>query len=94
MINEKNVMKQVNKLTPRERERMAYIMLALPKVMEAMLSCAGPDDARITVCAAIGSVFGLQTMPANQWTTAKCADVITEFVVEALIARRSYEKSV
>jgi hypothetical protein len=93
MIDEAKIMEKVNKLTPRERERMAYIMLAMPKMMEALLSCASPDDARIALCAVIGSVFGLQVAPGNRWSAGKLAEVTTEFIVEAFIARRSYAKS-
>jgi hypothetical protein len=79
-------MKAIGKLTPRERERMGQIMLSTAKILEGMLSCAGPDDAKIAACCAISAVFGIATAPSLN----KMQNVVIEFVVEALIARRSY----
>jgi uncharacterized membrane protein SirB2 len=94
MIDEEFVTKQIAQLTPAENVRVCHIMHALPRIIDALVSCAGPDDAKIALCAAIGTVFGLQCMPGSQWTTGKMANVITEFVVEEMLARRKRAKSV
>jgi hypothetical protein len=88
MINEEMILKKVAKLHPADRIRVAKIFHALSQLIEAMISCQGPDDAKIATVCAITTVFGMQVMPDPRNAQVLMAQTMIDFIIDALMERR------
>jgi len=80
-----NLEKQLRQLTPKELARFLQINAAIPQVIDAMMTCAGPKDALVAIGAALATVLTVNKVDLPR---PRIISTSVEFVVEAILAQR------
>jgi hypothetical protein len=82
---EDTLLAKIRQLNSLDQHRASQILSSIPRIIEAMMSCVGPDDSVIALTAAMATVFALAESRVPE---EHSAELTFEFVVDALLARK------